>query len=251
MAEANEGPMGPGAPQPDSAREAIKSSLEEAMRNSAIGQLTPGEVPRARSLLKAVGGVRGLTESILPGLGFLVVYTITHELVISVLAPVAVALCFVAVRLVARSSATLAFAGLFGVGISAVLAMVTGRAEDSFVPGFIINIVSVLVLVASIIAKWPVIGVIVGFLSNEGTAWRKDAPKRQMLTWATWLWVGLFSARLLVQAPLYFSSQTEWLAATKLIMGVPFYAAMVWVTWLLVRSVYPRPAEQKSEDAPE
>lgn len=227
--------------EPESAKDAIKASLEDAVRGSAIGHLAPGEVPRASSLLKAIGGIRGLTESILPGLGFLVVYTITHELVLSVLAPVAVALCFVAIRLISRTPASLAFAGLFGVGVSAVLAMMTGRTEDNFLPGLIINIVSVLVLLTSIAIRWPFIGVIVGFLANEGTAWRENVQKRRVLVLATWLWVGLFSARLLVQGPLYLSSQTEWLAAMKLIMGVPLYAAMVWVTWLLVRTVYPRP----------
>lgn len=228
--------------EPESAKNAIKASFEDAVRNSAIGQLAPGEVPRAASLLKAIGGIRGLIESILPGLGFLVVYTVTHELMASVLAPVAVALCFVAIRLFSRTSPSLAFAGLFGVGISAILAMLTGRTEDNFLPGLIINVISVVVLLTSIAVRWPFIGVIVGFLANEGTAWRQNLQKRRVLVFATWLWVGLFSARLLVQAPLYLSSQTEWLAATKLIMGVPLYAGMVWVTWLLVRTVYPRPA---------
>jgi hypothetical protein len=227
--------------EPESAKDAIKASFEDAVRKSSIGHLAPGEVPHAASLLKAIGGIRGLIESILPGLGFLVVYTITHELVVSVLAPVAVALCFVAIRLVSRTSASLAFAGLLGVGISAVLAMLTGRTEDNFLPGLIINVVSVVVLLTSIALRWPFIGIIVGFLANEGTEWRQNAQKRRVLVMATWLWVGLFSARLLVQAPLYLSSQTEWLAATKLIMGVPLYAGMVWVTWLLVRTVYPRP----------
>jgi hypothetical protein len=236
--------------EPDSARDAIKASLEDAVRNSAMGHLAPGEVPRAASLLKAIGGFRGLTESILPGLGFLVVYTITHDLVLSVLAPVTVALCFVAIRLISRSPASLAFAGLFGVGVSAVLAMLTGRAEDNFLPGLIINVVSVLVLLTSIAIRWPFIGVLVGFLSNEGTAWRDNPQKRRVLVLATWLWVGLFSARLLVQAPLYLTSQTEWLAATKLIMGVPLYAGMVWVTWLLVRTVYPRPSASDDTASP-
>lgn len=230
------------AAEPESAKDAIKASLEEAVRSSAIGHLAPGEVPRASSLLKAIGGIRGLTESILPGLGFLVVYTITHELVLSVLAPVAVAVCFVAIRLISRTPASLAFAGLIGVGVSAVLAMLTGRTEDNFLPGLIINVASILVLLTSIVFRWPFIGVIVGFLANDGMAWREDQQKRRVLVLATWLWVGLFSARLLVQGPLYLSSQTEWLAATKLLMGVPLYAAMVWVTWLLVRSVYPRPS---------
>jgi hypothetical protein len=240
-------PQAPGPEEePESARDAIRASFEGAVRNSAIGQLAPGEVPRASALLKAIGGPRGLTESILPGLGFLVVYTITHELVLSVLAPVAVALSFVAIRLISRTPASLAFAGLFGVGISAVLALMTGRSEDNFLPGLIINVISVVVLLTSIAVKWPFIGLIVGFLANEGSAWRENVQKRRVLVLATWLWVGLFSARLLVQAPLYLAGQTEWLAATKLIMGVPLYAAMVWVTWLLVRTVYPRP--QASRD---
>lgn len=238
--EPEEPPTGDDAEQ-ESARDVLRASFEGAVRNSGLGQLSPGEVPRASALLRAIGGVRGLVESILPGLGFLVVYTITQELVASVLAPVAVALCFVAARLAARTSATLAFAGLFGVGISAVLAMLTGRAEDNFLPGLIINVVSVAVLLTSIVLKWPLIGIIVGFLANEGTEWRARPAKRRVLTLATWLWVGLFGARLLFQAPLYFAGQTEWLAATKLVMGVPLYAAMVWVTWLLVRTVYPRP----------
>lgn len=244
----NQADDGSNGSEPESARDAIKASFEGAVRNSAIGHLAPGEVPRAASLLRAIGGVRGLVESILPGLGFLVVYTVTRELVLSVLAPVAVALCFVAIRVAARSSASLAFAGLFGVGISALLALFTGRTEDNFLPGLIINVVSVLVLVTSIAARWPFIGVIVGFLANEGTAWRTQVQKRRVLTLATWLWVGLFAARLLVQAPLYFSGQTEWLAATKLVMGVPLYAGMVWVTWLLVRSVYPRPSAAAPDD---
>lgn len=236
------------APGDDSTREAIRASLTDAVRKSSIGQLAPGEVPHASTLLKAIGGIRGLAESILPGLGFLVVYSITHDLVLSVLAPVAVALVFVVVRLVAKTSPTLAFAGLFGVGISALLALMTGRAEDNFVPGLIINVVSVLFLVTSILIKWPFIGIIVGLLANEGTAWRQDRAKRKVLTFATWLWVSLFSLRLIVQAPLYFAGQTELLATMKLIMGVPFYAAMVWVTWLLVRTVYPRPTAGRVDD---
>src|SRR5690606_14672399 len=144
---------------------------------------------------------------------------------------------FVVIRLATRSAATQAFAGVFGIALSAGLALLTGRAEDNFVIGLVINIVSVVVLLVSLVIRWPLVGLIVGVLTNEWTAWRQDRAKRRVLTVATWLWVGLFSLRLAVQAPLYFSGQTEWLAATKLLMGVPLYAGMLWVTWLLVKSV--------------
>lgn len=230
-----------------SARETLRESLGHAARNAGFAAVAPGEVPTAGSLLTAVGGVRGLVESILPGLGFLVVYTLTRDVVPSVLAPLAVALLFVAARALSRTLITPALAGLIGIGVSAALALLTGRPEDNFVPGLIINVVSVVVLLVSITVRWPLIGVIVGLLTNELTEWRDDRPKRRVLTVATWLWVGLFSARLLVQGPLYLAGQTEVLAAAKLIMGVPLYAALLWVTWLLVRAVF-RNAEVGSHD---
>lgn len=239
-------------PTDDSAaREVLRESLGQAARNAGFGAVAPGEVPTAASLLTAVGGVRGLIESILPGLGFLVVYTITRELVPSVLAPLGVALLFVAARALSRTMVTPALAGLVGIGVSAALALLTGRPEDNFVPGLVINVASVVVLVVSIVVRWPLIGVIVGLLTNELAEWRDDRAKRRVLTVATWLWVGLFSARLLVQAPLYFAGETEVLAAAKLIMGVPLYAAMLWVTWLLVRAVYaPARAEAPRSTTP-
>lgn len=215
------------------------------MRRTGIGQVTPGEVPTAASLLSAIGGVRGLVESILPGLGFLVLYSVTKDLLISVLVPVGIALVFVVIRLVQRTPITQAFAGVAGIAISAVLALVTGRAEDNFVPGIIINSVSLLVLLLSIVVRWPLIGVIVGFLTNEGAAWRTRKAQRRVLYVATWLWCGLFALRLSVQVPLYLAGEVELLAGTKLLLGVPLYAALLWVTWLLVRAVYGRAEEAK------
>lgn len=224
-------------------------ALGSAVRKAGIGQVAPGEVPTARSLLKAVGGVRGLVEAILPGLGFLIVYAVTRQVLPSVIAPVAVALAFVVVRLATRTPATQAFAGVFGIALSAGFALLTGRAEDNFVLGLWINVASIVLLLVSLAIRWPVVGLIAGILTNEWTAWREDRAKRRILTLATWLWVGLFSLRLAVQVPLYFSGQTEWLAATKLLMGVPLYAALLWITWLLVKSVYDKANGAQGDDA--
>ncbi len=45
-------------------------------------------------------------------------------------------------------------------------------------------------------------------------------------------------APLLIEIPLYLTAQVELLAGIKLITGVPLYAALLWVTWLLVRTVF-------------
>jgi hypothetical protein len=221
------------APEPG-----FREAFADAMRKTGLGQVAPGEVPTAGSLLKAVGGIRGLIESILPGLAFLVLYAATKSVALSVLVPVALAVLFVVVRLVTRTPITQAFAGIAGIAISAVLALISGRAEANFIPGIIINIASLSVLLLSILVRWPLIGVIVGFLTNETTRWREQKAKRRVLYLTTWLWAGLFALRLAVEVPLYLAKEAEWLAGEKLLLGIPLYAAMLWVTWLLVRAVY-------------
>ena len=52
----------------------------------------------------AVGGVRGLVETTVPGIIFLVVYTVTKDVGLSVVAPLGVALGCLAVRLNASTS---------------------------------------------------------------------------------------------------------------------------------------------------
>lgn len=231
------GEQASGASAPDVAP-SLTAQLRAAAQRAGIGQVAPGEVPTASALLTAIGGVRGLVESILPGLVFVVVYTLTGRLVPAVLVPVAVALLFVAARAVQRGPVAQALAGVLGIGLSALLALLTGRAEDNFVPGLLVNAASLLVMLGTLAARWPFVGIVVGLLTNEGGAWREDRAKRRVLVTTTWLWAGLFAARLAVQLPLYLSGAVAPLAAAKLLMGVPLYAALLWVTWLLVRTVY-------------
>jgi hypothetical protein len=222
----------------------FRESLAEAARRSGLGRVAPGENPSGSALLGAMGGVRGLVESILPGLAFLVAYTITQQLVPSVLIPLGLAAVFVIIRLVTRQPWTSAIAGVIGIALSAGLALLTGRAEDNFVPGFIINGVSLTVLVISLVVRWPLVGVIASLITGEGSAWKSDRAKVKVATIATLLWCGLFALRLAVELPLYFAGNTQALATLKLILGVPLYAVMLWVTWLLVRTAYARPQSE-------
>jgi len=219
----------------------IRDSFAAAARRSGLGKVAPGENPSGSALLAAMGGVRGLVESILPGLGFLVVYTITQQLLPSVLFPLGLAVIFVLVRVVTRQPWTSAVAGVVGIALSAGLALLTGRAEDNFVFGFLINAAFLLALLISLAARWPLIGVIASLITGEGSTWRQDRAKVKVAVIATILWCGLFGLRLAVELPLYFAGNTQALATLKLILGVPLYAALLWVTWLLVRTAYARP----------
>lgn len=225
----------------------FSEALSAAAQKSGFGQVEPGETPTAGALLAAIGGVRGIIESILPGFLFVIVFAITQETLPSVLIPAAISVVFVLVRIITRSPVMPAVVGLIGIAVSAALAIFTGDARENFVLGFFLNGGYVAVLLISILVRWPLIGIIVGLLRGEGTEWRQDKAKFRIATVTTVLWTSLFALRLIVQVPLYYAEQTQALGATKLIMGLPLYAAVLWVTWLMVRAVYASARPQAPE----
>lgn len=73
-------------------------------------------------------------------------------------------------------------------------------------------------------------------------AWRRDPVWLKKYTVATWLWVVMFGLRLGIQGPLYLGG-TDYIAAlgsARLIMGLPLFALVLWLTWRIVRQ--PEPA---------
>jgi hypothetical protein len=157
---------------------------------------------------------------------------------------------FTVVRLAQKSPPSAAIGGLVAAGVAAALALITGNPSDNFVPGFITNAVYGSALLISAFAGWPLIGLAVGFLMGEGTAWRASKRKRRAFFWLTIAWAALFAARLIVQFPIYLTSlepaqrdsAVALLGTLKLVMGIPLFAPMVAVTWLTVRALYPKPA---------
>ncbi|TPW70880.1 DUF3159 domain-containing protein [Schumannella sp. 10F1B-5-1] len=234
----------------ESASERAAPTFQEAMaqaaRRSGLGHVAPGETPTAGALLAAMGGIRGLIESILPGVGFLATYTITNQLLPSVIAPAVLAVLLIVARAVQRQPVMTAVAGLIGIAVSAALALFTGNAANNFVPGFVINAGTALVVIISIVARRPIVGLIAGLLVGSSD-WHRDRAKLRVAMIASVFWAALSLLRLAVQLPLYLAGATQALAATKLIMGVPFYALLLWVTWLMMRAAWTGPAAD--EDA--
>lgn len=229
--------------------------FKAAAERSGLGALARDEKLSARDLVGAIGGVRGILEALLPGLVFLVTYSsltsFAHldtqaALVPALVASVGLAIVFTVLRLVTKGQPTQAIAGLVGVLASAGLSLWTGRAEDNYVIGFWTNAAYALALTISLLVRWPLLGLIVGFLMNDGLAWRSDRRKYRAAQFLTLVWIGMFVARLAVQLPFYFAANVEALGATRLLMGVPLYALLLVFTWLVVRAVYPseKPASE-------
>jgi len=187
-------------------------------------------------ILSAIGGVKGLIDSGLPALLFLITFNVTKDVRDSAYAALTLSLLLTLARLVKRETIQHAVSGVIGVGICAWIAMRTGRAEDFYLPGLWTNAIYGSVYLVSIIARWPVIGLVIGPLLEENLRWRKDPVRTKVYIKATWLWVGMFAIRLLVQYPLYLSGNVNLLGSARLIMGYPLFIATAWATWLVIKS---------------
>lgn len=217
----------------------LGAALGGAARRAGLGA-EPGE--RTQHVVwSAMGGWRGVLESVLPSLAFVVLFTVRPEpLLLSLGVSVGIAAVFTLVRLVQKSPPAAAVGGLVAAGAAAALALWTGRGADNFVPGLITNAVYGTVMAVAALAGWSIIGLAVGYLMGEGTAWRADRRKRRAFFWLGLAWGVLFLLRLAVQLPLYLTDQVTMLGTLKLIMGLPLFAPMVAVTWLVVRALYGR-----------
>ncbi|NLT25541.1 MAG: DUF3159 domain-containing protein [Microbacteriaceae bacterium] len=223
----------PTGPAPADA-EQVQARLAAAARASTVGRVAEEGVSWP-AFLAAMGGWLGIAEALLPGLLFLGLHLATGELLLSVAAPAVLAVVLLVVRLVRRQPISGALAGLFGLVISGFIALRSGEGVDYFVLGLWTNAVYGTGVLLTMLAGWPLIGVIAGLISGRPTAWRRDLRFFWWMQGLTAVWVGLFAARLAVQLPLYLAGAVEPLGVARLVMGVPLFAAVAIATALLVR----------------
>jgi hypothetical protein len=192
----------------------------------------------AKSLLGSVGGVQGLIETTLPGFLYVLTFTITRDVVIAA-SVVGVAVLALTIRhFVLKRPWTQLVGSLVGVGLAIWLTLRPGgQAGDFYLKDFWINAAYGSVLLLSVIVRFPLIGLLMGFLTNQGLSWRKDRRKVRFFDLVTLLWVGLFATRLIVEVPLYLAGDVVTLGFVKIVLGLPFYLTMIWISWLLLRGV--------------
>jgi len=192
----------------------------------------------AQSLLASVGGVQGLIETTLPGFLYVVTFAFTRSVAISVTVVVTAVVALTIRHFVKKRPFTQLIGSLLGIGLAIYLTLRPGgQAADFYLKDFWINGAYGSVLLVSVIARWPIIGVLVGLLTGQGVSWRKDRRKVRFFDICTLLWVGLFATRLAVELPLYLMGDIVALGFVKLVLGLPFYLSMVWVSWRLLRKV--------------
>lgn len=190
-----------------------------------------------KSLLDSVGGPLGIAEAVLPATLFSFAFALTQQALIAVAIAAGSSVLFILIRLFQRKALTQAVVGALAVGLAAFLALRDGgQAADYFLPGFFTNAAYGSVMLISVLVRRPIMGYVAQLLFGIAD-WRSHRWTYKRLRLVTLIWVGFFSARLLVQVPLYFANAVEALALARAVMGAPAYAGLLALTWVLLRRI--------------
>ena len=188
-------------------------------------------------ILDALGGKKGLLDSGLPALLFLIVFNLSHDLHIAGYSAIGTSLVLTIIRLAMRDTIQHVISGLIGVLFCAYLANRSGNASDFYIPKLLTNLGYGSAYLIANLAGWPIIGVILGPLLGENLLWRKNPERKRAYIRAGWLWVALFFGRIAVQYPIYRSGNVNLLGTVNLAMGYPLFIATAWGTWLILKKV--------------
>ncbi len=188
-------------------------------------------------VIAALGGKKGLIDVGIPSIVFLVIFNIEKDLSQALIASILLSLILAIIRLAKRDTLQHALSGVFGTLICAWFANRTGNPSDVFLPKLLINLGYGTVYLLANLAGWPVLGLVLGPILGENLAWRRDPARKKAYLQASWLWVGLFISRLVIQYPIYKSGNVNLLGTVNLAMGYPLFAATAYGSWLILRRV--------------
>ncbi|WP_028924481.1 DUF3159 domain-containing protein [Pseudonocardia acaciae] len=128
--------------------------------------------------------------------------------------------------------------GLLGVVAASLVVIYTGRAADFFLIQIASNVASALFWVTSIAVRWPLLGVIVGFVLGQRTRWRADPDLMRGYSRASWVWVAQYLVRLAIFIPLYRADQVIALGIARALTWVPVVACIA-LSWPVMRTALP------------
>ena len=200
----------------------------------------------SEQISEQLGGVRGLIESSLPVLAF-VLFNVLGDSVFglekrtalywAIGGSVVSALAIGAYRLARRQPVRHAINGLFGIAVGAFLAWRTGNAEDFYLPGILLTFAAAALLLLSVLIRKPLIGYAWGIRANKGHQdWFGNAPLFRAFQWLTLLWVVSLSVRAGIQYYLWALGEANALGIVRILISWPIYAAtFAYTAWAIHR----------------
>ena len=136
----------------------------EAKKRTGLGALADAGNTDDFSVIDAIGGPRGVIESMLPGVVFVALFVITSNLQLTIGVSAALAVLQVIVRLCQRQSVMGAVSGLLAVGICLIWAWNSHEARNYYMFGFLTNAFYVVLLTISLLVRVPGLGLVIEFI---------------------------------------------------------------------------------------
>ena len=222
---------------------------DPATAAAASGSDAPGAPLAQRStfLADAIGGPRGMLDTGIPAVVFVIVNAIT-SLNPAIFAALGFAALMTAIRLLRRQPVQQALAGFIGVGVAAFVAARTGTAKGFFLPGILSQAALTIAAITSLVIRRPYIGYVMAALDPRFTNWRQTPRLLRAMDLATIVWGSVFLLRTSVQGLLYLADRPGWLAVVQLAMGWPLFALALATSYWLARRAAPH--EPAAESVP-
>jgi hypothetical protein len=226
-------------PTTDTAQQ-TDTSADPSRPGAGTGKDADGRDVTEAALFEAFGGVRGMVETVLPGLLFVTIFTVNKDLHVSAIAALAVSLVLAAVRLVRKDTVKHAFGGVFGVAFGVVFAMMTGNAKDFYLPGMLYTLGLSVAYIVTSVAGVPLIGLILGPVFKENLSWRTRNPgRKKAYTKASWAWGLILFAKCAILFPLYWWADTAQLGWVLIVLKIPPFLLAVYLTWVFLAKAPP------------
>jgi hypothetical protein len=187
-----------------------------------------------------LGGRRGALESALPSVVFVGTYLVSgSNLGVGLAWALGTAAVLAVLRVARREKPVRVVGGLVAVAIAALVAARTGNAADYFLPSLLANAASALIWAFSILAGWPLLGVILGFALGQRTSWRSDPDLVRAYSRASWIWAASFVVRAGINVPLYLNDNLVGLGVARVLLGWPLVLGVIAASWWVMRRTLP------------
>ncbi|EIF00694.1 DUF3159 domain-containing protein [Saccharomonospora glauca] len=192
---------------------------------------------RRESLASLLGGRKGALDASLPPVAFVVGWLVGDASIgWGAAAAIVVSVVVGAVRLGRGGRIGAVLVSLAAVVVAALIALYTGRAVDFFLPQLLSNVASALAWAISIVVRWPLLGVVVGFVLGQKTRWRSDPALVRAYSRASWVWVAQYLVRVVVFGVLWAANAVVALSVARVALSWPLVLATLVVSgWVLYR----------------
>jgi hypothetical protein len=235
-------------------RHAAHETVEERLAEEVVEELDLHEVEEeeplpsmSEQIAEQLGGVRGLIESSLPVLAFVLLNVLLGDAVVglekeralywaiggSVLSAVGIGVY----RLINKEPVRHAVNGLFGIAVGAYLAWRTGDAKNFYLPGILLTFGQAAVLLLSVVIRKPLIGYAWGIMANKGHQdWFGNTRLFRTFQWLTLVWVVSLCIRAGIQYYLWALGEANALGIVRILISWPIYAAtFAFTAWAIHR----------------